>query len=48
MELNYKFHGKAPNEEEYTKASDEIEKIVVKTVKQRLIKNKIIPKGGKR
>ena len=30
MELNYKFHGKAPNEEEYKKAISEIEKIDVK------------------
>ena len=27
MELNHKFHGKAPNEEEYKKAMDEIENI---------------------
>ncbi len=27
MELNYKFHGKAPNDEEYKKAIEEIEKI---------------------
>ena len=33
MELNYKFHGKAPNEEEYKKAIDEIEKINVKNFK---------------
>ena len=33
MELNYKFHGKAPNEEEYKKALDEIEKIDVKKFK---------------
>lgn len=30
MELNYKFHGKAPNDEEYKKAMEEIEKIDVK------------------
>lgn len=29
MELNHKFHGKAPNEEEYKKAMEEIEKIDV-------------------
>ena len=33
MELNHKFHGKAPNEEEYKKAIDEIEKIDVKRFK---------------
>lgn len=33
MELNHKFHGKAPNEEEYKKAIDEIEKIDIKTFK---------------
>ena len=33
MELNYKFHGKAPNDEEYKKAIDEIEKIDVKKFK---------------
>ncbi|MBI1935189.1 transketolase [Candidatus Woesearchaeota archaeon] len=33
MELNYKFHGKAPNEEEYKKAMEEIEKIDVKKFK---------------
>ena len=33
MELNHKFHGKAPNEEEYKKALDEIEKIDVKYFK---------------
>lgn len=31
MELNHKFHGKAPNDEEYKKAMEEIEKIDVKT-----------------
>ncbi len=31
MELNHKFHGKAPNDEEYKKALDEIEKIDVET-----------------
>ncbi len=31
MELNYKFHGKAPNEEEYKKAIEEIDRITVKT-----------------
>lgn len=31
MELNHKFHGKAPNDEEYKKAMDDIEKIDVKT-----------------
>src|SRR3990167_5042124 len=31
MELNHKFHGKAPNDEEYKKAIEEIEKIDVKT-----------------
>ena len=31
MELNHKFHGKAPNDEEYKKAMEEIEKINVKT-----------------
>jgi len=30
MELNHKFHGKAPNDEEYKKAMEEIEKIDVK------------------
>ena len=30
MELNHKFHGKAPNDEEYKKAIEEIEKIDVK------------------
>ena len=29
MELNHKFHGKAPNEEEYKKALEEIDKIKV-------------------
>ncbi len=33
MELNHKFHGKAPNEEEYKKAMEEIEKIEVKEFK---------------
>ncbi|MBI2124699.1 transketolase [Candidatus Pacearchaeota archaeon] len=33
MELNHKFHGKAPNEEEYKKAMEEIEKIDVKKFK---------------
>lgn len=33
MELNYKFHGKAPNEEEYKKALEEIEKIDAKKFK---------------
>ena len=33
MELNHKFHGKAPNEEEYNKAIEEIRKIDVKTFK---------------
>ena len=33
MELNHKFHGKAPNEEEYIKAIEEIEKIDVKKFK---------------
>ena len=33
MELNYKFHGKAPNEEEYKKAIEEIEKIDVNKFK---------------
>lgn len=33
MEFNYKFHGKAPNEEEYKKALEEIEKIDVKKFK---------------
>ena len=33
MELNYKFHGKAPNDEEYKKAMEEIEKINVKKFK---------------
>jgi len=31
MELNFRFHGKAPNDEEYKKAIQEIEKINVKT-----------------
>ena len=31
MELNHKFHGKAPNEEEYKKAMQEIENIDIKT-----------------
>ncbi len=30
MELNHKFHGKAPNDEEYKKAIEEIRKIDVK------------------
>ena len=33
MELNHKFHGKAPNDEEYKKAIEEIEKIDVKNFK---------------
>ena len=33
MELNHKFHGKAPTEEEYKKAIDEIEKIDVEKFK---------------
>ena len=33
MELNHKFHGKAPNDEEYKKAIEEIKKINVKTFK---------------
>ncbi len=33
MELNHKFHGKAPNEEEYKKAVEEIDKIDVKKFK---------------
>ena len=33
MELNYKFHGKSPNDEEYKKAIDEIEKIDVRKFK---------------
>lgn len=33
MELNHKFHGKAPNEEEFKKAMEEIEKIDVKKFK---------------
>ena len=33
MELNHKFHGKAPNEEEYKKAIEEIEKIDIKKFK---------------
>lgn len=33
MELNNKFHGKAPNDEEYKKAIEDIEKINVKTFK---------------
>ena len=33
MELNHKFHGKAPNDEEYKKAIEEIEKIDVKKFK---------------
>ena len=33
MELNHKFHGKAPNDEEYKKALEEIEKINVKSFK---------------
>ena len=33
MELNHKFHGKAPNDEEYKKAIDEIEKIDIKRFK---------------
>ncbi|HLC49871.1 MAG TPA: transketolase [Candidatus Nanoarchaeia archaeon] len=33
MELNHKFHGKAPNEEEYKKAISDIEKINIKTFK---------------
>lgn len=33
MELNHKFHGKAPNDEEYKKAIEDIEKIDVKKFK---------------
>jgi len=33
MELNYKFHGKAPNDEEYKKALDDINRIDVKKFK---------------
>ena len=33
MELNHKFHGKAPNEEEYKKAIEDIEKIDVEKFK---------------
>ena len=33
MELNYKFHGKAPNDEEYKNALDDINKIDVKKFK---------------
>jgi len=33
MELNHKFHGKAPNEEEYKKAMNEVEKIDIKKFK---------------
>jgi transketolase len=33
MELNHKFHGKAPNDEEYKKAMEEIDKIDVKKFK---------------
>ena len=33
MELNHKFHGKAPNDEEYKKAIEEIEKIDINTFK---------------
>ncbi len=33
MELNHKFHGKAPDEEEYKKAMEEIENINVKNFK---------------
>ncbi|MDP3765059.1 MAG: transketolase [Nanoarchaeota archaeon] len=33
MELNHKFHGKAPNDEEYKKAMEEIEKIDIKKFK---------------
>ncbi len=33
MELNHKFHGKAPNEDEYKKAIEEIEKIDIKRFK---------------
>ena len=33
MELNHKFHGRAPNDEEYRKAMEDIEKINVKTFK---------------
>ena len=33
MELNHKFHGKAPNDEEYKKAMEEIEKIDIKRFK---------------
>ena len=31
MELNHKFHGRAPNDEEYKKAMEEIDKINIKT-----------------
>ena len=33
MELNYKFHGKAPNDDEYKKAIEELENIDVKNFK---------------
>lgn len=33
MELNHKFHGKAPNDEEYKKAMEEIEKIDIRKFK---------------
>ena len=33
MELNHKFHGKSPNDEEYKKAIEEIEKINIKKFK---------------
>ncbi|MBI2101545.1 transketolase [Candidatus Woesearchaeota archaeon] len=33
MELNYRFHGKAPNDEEYKRAIEEIEKIDIKKFK---------------
>lgn len=33
MELNHKFHGKAPNDEEYKKAMEDIEKINIKKFK---------------
>ena len=33
MELNHKFHGRAPNDDEYKKAMEEIEKINVKAFK---------------
>lgn len=33
MELNHKFHGKAPNDEEYKKAIEEIDKINIKKFK---------------